>query len=187
MNKIKIIAFTTALLLTTFLDCKKKIDIQEITETPTPEKPTIVETHYPKVINDYLENYFGNTEYKTLAEKLNIHGVDMITSLQYVNEERKIFNFAIVYELKENDIIPHLFIKNAIIYNKNNEVIIDLSEPYEFYGWDIFYSRPEDPQFDKGYVFDYFGDNGTRAAEGPTIEWDNNTKLFVEQTYEMYK
>lgn len=136
-------------------------------------------------LNNYYKSYFGSKIYTIWDDQLIINDKIFITAVSYIDKERGIIEKAVVVEKKGEKIIPHLYFEKYKILNKNRKAIVNLSSsPLKYYGWKISYSIPKDENYNKGFNTDYISNNGDRVTDGPRIEWNEKSNLFVEDVFD---
>ena len=108
--------------------------------------------------------------------------MSLVIAVNYVDRDKKIVDKAVVVEVKNNNIIPHLFFEKQIILNRNKDIIVDLTmhKQYPFYGWKIFHLYDGEKGIVVGFFTHYLSDNGRQITDGPAVEWNPATKLFQE-------
>jgi len=131
------------------------------------------------LLEGYLHNYFSTDTYSIWKDKLNIDNISLITITHYVDKERGITDKAVVVELRNGQVIPHLFFEKDKILNRNREILFSMKHhAHRFFGWKITYSIPKIKRYSNGFNTDYIEDFGNRKTDGPSIEWDSKLKLF---------
>lgn len=134
---------------------------------------------------NFLNKHFADKEYEIWEEKLFIEGVCFTTAVHYVNKEKRIIDDAVVFTVMDDQIIPYLYFEPDKVLDGKKIPIIDLSiHPYEFYGWQIGYSYPEDKNYNPGFHTTFFMDGGRSVTDGPRIQWNALNNSFEEVVFE---
>ncbi len=149
-------------------------------------RSTIAETNKIN-INNYLENYFKTKSYTIFEEKVIVGNKMFIVAVKYIKIikgkydkfETKILDKAIVFEIKNDKIISHLYVEKEKILDKNRKLLVDLKDQSKqnliFYGWSFGgITMPF-----KGFNFWGRFNEGRDVGDPPfLIEWNTKIKTF---------
>jgi hypothetical protein len=151
-----------------------------INNSSMPVQPSSIANDIRENKDTYLSEYFPNSEFVILPEKLNVKHREISFAVHYINEsDPKICDIVVGFEYIDGIFHRYLLIKDFKFINKDNSVLIDFSRGYDdIYGFDFSYSYPKVAGYSPGLNIDTYFDEGRSIADGFLIEWNEDKKRF---------
>jgi hypothetical protein len=117
--------------------------------------------------------------FKLFPEVLSINDEKIIFYVRFADEKRGIINeFYGLLNGKEKVV----WFKDRVIYDRNNEPIIDLSKhTIPLFGFKLHMSYPKSTKFAPGLYLDPYFNGGTSVGDSLRIEWNTATKTFYKR------
>jgi hypothetical protein len=150
-----------------------QVSLSDKTENTTEIKNDFLLTH--------LLEYFPDGKFLLLPETLNVDLHKISFAVHYISETPKIFDVAVGFEYSEDVFHRYLLIREFKFINEDDTILLDFSKGYEgIYGFNLLFSYPNAIGYTPGLVIDTYFDGGDRLADGFTIMWDENKKVFED-------
>lgn len=127
--------------------------------------------------NEYLNKFFGEQKY--IVKEIFIGNKQMFFAGTCKDSSKQIYDKAIIYEIQNNDFIPHITFTENKISTVNSILFSSYIKGKKFYGWKIVIKEK------KSYInTDYYAENGKNVADGISIYWDNANKEFKRAEFD---
>lgn len=127
--------------------------------------------------NECLNKFFGEQKY--IVKEIFIGNKQMFFAGTCKDSSRQIYDKAIIYEIQNNDFIPHIEFTENKISTVNSVLFSSCIKGKKFYGWKIVITEKN------GYIdTDYYAENGKNVADGISIYWDNANKEFKQSEFD---
>ena len=127
--------------------------------------------------NEYLNKFFGEQKY--IVKEIFIGNKQMFFAGTCKNFSKQIYDKAIIYEIQNNDFIPHIEFTENKISTVNSVLFSSYIKGKKFYGWKIVITEKN------GCInTDYYAENGKNVADGISIYWDNANKEFKQSEFD---
>ncbi len=136
----------------------------------------------PKILSDYLRNYFGSNDYSVFEEKLDLGDRKLLIAVHLVNSENQILDKGLGVEVKDGKIKPYIYFEKMKILNGDRKIIVDVTSfHYPYFGWKVYYpNRKYSSSSHAGFSFDYCDSSRGGGADSILVDWDTNKKKFEE-------
>jgi len=138
------------------------------------------------VVDKYLSEYFGINSYEILQINLPIDDQILNIAVEYIDTEKKIFDKAVGYVLKDGLVKAYIYFTVDKIFDSDGDVIFNaLDHPNEPFGWKLKLSIPKEQSFfSNGFKMTMISDKGNRITDGPNIVWNKSKGKFLESIFD---